>query len=213
MVVYILKFSVCLLLFLVAYRLVLEKENMHVFKRFYLLGILLLSLGIPLITFTYYIEPITTTNPVLIGEVFIQDSNLPLESKTDFLPIILWTIYGLGVFIFGIKFIKNLYAILYKIKHNPKHKVFSITHVLLSDFIVPHTFFKYIFFNKQKFESQEIPQEVLWHEETHAKQKHSIDVLFIELLQVLFWFNPLIYLTKHVIKLNHEFFGRPRSFK
>ncbi len=205
MIVYILKFSACLLLFLTVYKLVLEKENMHVFKRFYLLGILLLSVGIPLITFTYYIEPIVPTNSILVGETFVQNTVLPLESKANYLAIILWSIYGLGVFLFGIKFIRNLYKIVYKIKHNPKQKVFSITHVLLSDLIVPHTFFKYIFFNKQKFEAQEIPEEVLWHEETHAKQKHSIDVLFIELLQVLFWFNPLVYLTKHVIKLNHEF--------
>ena len=43
------------------------------------------------------------------------------------------------------------------------------------------------------------------HEEAHAVQKHSLDVLFIEVLQIIFWFNPLIYLTKHSIKLNHEF--------
>jgi hypothetical protein len=43
------------------------------------------------------------------------------------------------------------------------------------------------------------------HEETHAKQKHSLDVLFIEFLQVLFWFNPLMYFMKKAIKLNHEF--------
>jgi len=40
---------------------------------------------------------------------------------------------------------------------------------------------------------------------THASQKHSIDVVFIEGLQVLLWFNPLIYIIKHAIKLNHEF--------
>ena len=43
------------------------------------------------------------------------------------------------------------------------------------------------------------------HEETHAKQKHSLDILFIEFMQILFWFNPIIYLIKNAIKLNHEF--------
>ena len=69
----------------------------------------------------------------------------------------------------------------------------------------PHTFFRYIFLNKLKLESNEIPNEVLIHEETHAIQKHSWDVIFIEVLQVVLWFNPLLVLFKKAIKLNHEF--------
>ena len=71
--------------------------------------------------------------------------------------------------------------------------------------IPPHTFFSYIFLNKRQYEDRTIPKEVLLHEETHAKQKHSLDVLLIELAQVVLWFNPLIYLLKNSIKLNHEF--------
>jgi len=43
------------------------------------------------------------------------------------------------------------------------------------------------------------------HEETHAHQKHSIDLLLIEVLLVLFWFNPLLWILRHKIILNHEF--------
>jgi hypothetical protein len=43
------------------------------------------------------------------------------------------------------------------------------------------------------------------HEQTHAKQKHALDILFIEMLQIVFWFNPLLYFIKKDIKLNHEF--------
>lgn len=70
---------------------------------------------------------------------------------------------------------------------------------------VPHTFFNFIFLNKNKFENNQIPPEVLLHEQTHAKQKHSLDIIFIELLQVVFWFNPLVYWLKKEVKLNHEF--------
>ena len=205
MIIYILKFSACLALFLTFYKLVLEKENMHVFKRFYLLGALLLSIGIPLISFTYYIEPSTEIIPLIAQNNPLQNSAIPLESQINYLSIILWSIYSLGVLFFGFHFIKNLNKLNYKIKHNPKQRSKTITNVLLQDLIVPHTFFNFIFFNKQKFETHQIPKEVFWHEETHAKQKHSIDVLFIEILQIVLWFNPLIYIIKHVIKLNHEF--------
>ena len=76
---------------------------------------------------------------------------------------------------------------------------------MLKQLINPHTFFNYIFLNKTKFENRALPKEVILHEETHAKQKHSLDILFIELLQIVFWFQPLIWLYKTRIKLNHEF--------
>lgn len=46
---------------------------------------------------------------------------------------------------------------------------------------------------------------MFWHEQTHAEQRHSIDVLIVEFVQVIFWFNPIIFLLKKCIKLNHEF--------
>ena len=75
----------------------------------------------------------------------------------------------------------------------------------LKNIFYPHTFLRYIFYNKYNYEQSLIPKEVLWHEEAHVKQRHSIDILFIELLQVFLWFNPIIYFTKSAIKLNHEF--------
>jgi len=205
MIIYILKFSSCLALFLAFYKLVLEKENMHVFKRFYLLGTLLLSIGIPLITFTYYVEPSDEIFPQITQNIPLQKIAIPLEPQINYMPIILWASYGLGVLLFGVNFLRNLYDLNYKIKHNPKQKNNRITNVLLKDLVIPHTFFNYIFLNKRKFETHKIPKEVFWHEETHAIQKHSIDVLLIEILQIVFWFNPLIYFIKHVVKLNHEF--------
>ncbi len=208
MLVYILKFSACLAIFMVFYKLVLEKENMHTFKRFYLLAAIGLAIGIPLITFIEYIEPLNTLGtfqPLFIEPVFSTETEQVQDVSINYLPYALWSIYGLGVLFFGIKFALNLNRIHYKIKHNPKHKIQSFTNVLLKDLISPHTFFNYIFLNRFKFESNEIPNEVFIHEQAHATQKHSIDILIIELLQIVFWFNPLIYFIKSSIKLNHEF--------
>ncbi len=207
MLLFLLKFSACLTIFLIFYKLLLEKESIHTFKRFYLLAALLLSIIIPLITFTEYIEPelVLGSFQPLIPAVDIVPRNVTLEETRSYLPIVLWSIYGLGVLLFGMKFSINLFRIVTKIKKNPKYKSNIYTRVLLLDSITPHTFFNYIFLNKTKFETQQIPREVLLHEETHAKQKHSLDILFIEFLQVIFWFNPLVYLSKKAIKLNHEF--------
>jgi bla regulator protein blaR1 len=201
---YILKSGICLAIFYGFYKLVLEKESFHVFKRFYLLGSVVLAFSIPLITFTEYIEVVPQEVPLFFPESSITNSVIEAE-PTNYMPIILWSIYGFGVLLFSLKFLKNLSGIIIKIKRNPKFKNQSFIHVLLQDLVIPHTFLSYIFLNKHKFETQQIPKEVLLHEETHAKQKHSLDVLFIEILQILFWFNPIIYFFKHSIKLNHEF--------
>ena len=202
MEIYLLKSVGCLVVFFAFYKLFLERENMHTFKRFYLLGSILASFGIPFITFTEYIEP---TEP-LVSILTTESTSIVTQTEVAFnyMPII-WTIYGLGVLFFAWKFGKNLRSMIQKIRKNPHYKNKNLFHVLLQTPTTPHTFFSYIFLNKKNFETNAIPQEVLDHEEVHAKQWHSLDILFIEILQVIFWFNPLFYTIKHSIKLNHEF--------
>ncbi len=203
MEMYVLKSGLCLAILFGFYKLFLENENMHVFKRFYLLVALGISFLIPLITFTTYVEMPVTTAPVIMetGTVFFTE----IETTTNYWPFILWSSYALGVLYFSLKFGRNLKNILSRIKNNPKITRDSINYILLKPPVIPHTFFNYIFLNKQKFEAREIPEEVLEHEHVHAKQKHSIDILLVELVQILFWFNPILYFIKRSIKLNHEF--------
>ncbi|WP_418511015.1 M56 family metallopeptidase [Corallibacter sp.] len=207
MISYLLKFSACLAVFMLFYKFFLEKESFHKFKRGYLLVILIISAIIPLITFITYVEIASIEIPAYNSEIatppYVPEHML--EGSAKFWSIILWSVYLIGVLVFTIRFGMNLSNILKRIKHNPKFKNHSVIHVLLNDLVHPHTFLNYIFLNKSKYEAHEIPEEVLLHEETHAKQKHALDILFIEILQILFWFNPLIYFIKKDIKLNHEF--------
>lgn len=209
---YLLKAFACLAIFLLFYIALLEKQTMHVFKRFYLLVALGASFGIPAIVFVDYVVigipanilPVLTNTPILDLATNQGLGAIAKESTVD-LPFLLWTLYALGFVVFAYRFLRNLTQVIFKIQKNQKLQNTFTTTVLLLDNIVPHTFFRYIFLNKNNFETKAIPQEVLLHEEAHARQKHSIDVLLIELLQVLFWFNPLIYFFKKSIKLNHEF--------
>ncbi|WP_168796613.1 M56 family metallopeptidase [Cognatitamlana onchidii] len=188
------------------YKFCLEQTSAHTFKRFYLIVTILISIGIPFITFTKYIlvEPVsfdTSTEFMNQSQVFSPEIIQP----KNYLPTILWSIYGIGVITFSYRFFKNLYEIVQKIEKSQKFKTDRFNIVLLNDLIHPHTFFNFIFLNKSKFESNLIPTEILLHEQVHARQKHAIDILFIELLQIVFWFNPLLYFIKKDIKLNHEF--------
>jgi biopolymer transport protein ExbD len=209
MEIYLLKSAACMAIFLLFYKLLLEKESIHHFKRFFLLIALIASFIIPQIVFTEYVEitpSSTVTQALTINE---QPEIAPVFTIIEKSPmnwtLILWTIYGIGVIGYGFRFLLNLVKIWKRVKHNTQIKNNFIVRVLLKEQLPPHTFLRFIFLNKQKFESQSIPKSVLKHEETHAIQRHSLDVLFIEVLQVLFWFNPLIYVFKKTIKLNHEF--------
>ena len=64
---------------------------------------------------------------------------------------------------------------------------------------------KYIFINKDAYENNDLETEVLQHELTHVTQKHSLDIIFIETLLLFAWVNPVFFLYKKAIKLNHEF--------
>ncbi|NKI30707.1 M56 family metallopeptidase [Croceivirga thetidis] len=209
MAIYILKSIACMAVFLVFYKLLLEKENMHVFKRFYLLVSVIASLLIPTIVFMEYVvvNPVSlpvSTEPQVNDYNFIAEPKAIKDNVTDFSPVFGF-VYFLGLIYFSFRFIRNLNQIIRRIIRNPKKKATGFIHVLLKENFPPHTFFKYIFLNKNKSEANQIPIEVLLHEETHAKQRHSYDIVFIELVQVVFWFNPLIILFKKAIKLNHEF--------
>ncbi len=205
---YLFKFSACLALFWLVYVLFLERQSMHQFKRFYLLGAVLSALTIPLLTITHYIEPVITDFEVSPPFIPIETSftEIPQEHAPFWnLETVLWLVYSIGILLFTIRFTINLIRMYNRISNNETVVERSFIYVLLRECRIPHSFFKYIFLNKSIYEANAIPREVLLHEEAHAKQLHSIDIIAIELLQIVFWFHPLIYILKHKVKLNHEF--------
>jgi hypothetical protein len=90
-------------------------------------------------------------------------------------------------------------------KNNTKVTINGIEVILTNQISLPYSFWNSIFINKQEFENGKISNELLIHEFSHIRQKHSFDILLIEFVQIIFWFNPLIFLYKQAIKLNHEY--------
>ncbi|NNE78073.1 MAG: peptidase M56, partial [Pricia sp.] len=203
MILYLIKSGACLAAFLIFYKLLLEKERMHIFKRYYLLTALIIAFVIPSITFVEYIEvPLSSMSHETPAYIPTEiTASLALEEPSVFnWSKVLWLLYGSGVLFFLVRFSKNLLIIARNIQNNPKLRIDKLINVLLQTATVPHTFFNYIFLDRKKFEANAIPNEVLVHEATHAKQLHSLDILFVELLQIVFWINPLVFITQHAIK-------------
>ena len=203
MMIYLIKSSFCLSAFLLVYYFILERENMHVFKRFYLLISLVFSFVVPFVSFEF-----KAANALVATSNNLQTVVLPaiqISSEKNYFSTILYIIYGLITFAFLARFIWNLYNI-QKVRNTAEIINFQNAKLALVDApILPHTFGNTIFINKQSYESEAIETELFTHELTHVREKHTLDVLLIELLKTIFWFNPLLILYKRAIQLNHEF--------
>ena len=205
MIVYVIKSAGCLALLLFFYHFVLEKEKMHRFNRYYLLGSLLFSFWAPYAKFTTYIYEQIAITDISIAPKHINNSVLIVQENNFNYHQILIGFYCLICTLLLIRFSFNLFKILQKIAVHKKIKKDNATLVLVGDKILPHTFLNYIFINKIAYENAEIEEELFTHELTHVTQKHTFDVLLIEVLQVVFWINPLFIFLKKAVQLNHEF--------
>jgi len=210
MIPYIIKSILCSGLFLLAYKALLEKERMHQFNRLYLLTSLIFAFVIPLISFSTVspflpeIEGALTTNTILTDIGNVQQNPLPAGNGNYTSPI-LFAVYGIITSLLIFKFTINLRTIFLKARNNPTIKNKNSTIVLIAEDLTPHSFLNYIFINRNDYNNGCIEQEILVHELTHVKQKHSFDILLIEVVQLAFWFNPFIFLYKKALQLNHEF--------
>ncbi|MEN8703857.1 MAG: M56 family metallopeptidase [Polaribacter sp.] len=210
MIIYLLKSAGCLALLLGFYHIVLEKEKMHSFNRFFLLGSIIFSFLAPL--YTIYTETATVTEqktPILFesldtGSMEYIPTEIITETPINYTNILL-AVYLLVSLILLIRFSRNFYKILSKIHQSKKIIHDNAILVLVEDKILPHTFWNYIFINKKQYELNEIEDELFTHELTHATQKHTLDILILELFQIVFWINPLFIFLKKAIQINHEF--------
>jgi beta-lactamase regulating signal transducer with metallopeptidase domain len=118
---------------------------------------------------------------------------------------ILLIIYFFGVLIFLFRFLKNIYTILHEIKLSEKINYSAYRIVLSESQKNPHCFFNTIFLNKQDYLKEIIDKDLLSHELGHIREWHSLDILFIEIIRSLYWFNPIILLYRKAIIVNHEY--------
>lgn len=201
MVTYFIKSGICLALLLAFYHLILEREKMHQFNRFYLLGSLLFSFVAPL----YKIHTTVTAKmiPMALDNSSVVQVATPNE-EIDYAQFLL-VVYAIVAMVLMFRFTKNLVSIYLKIQKHQKIKKGKAFLVLVDDMISPHTFLNYIFINKEEYNANKIETELYTHELTHALQKHTFDILLIEFLQAIFWINPAFIFLKKAVKLNHEF--------
>lgn len=193
--------SFCLAALLLFHKLILEKKTRHEFKRFFLIASVILAAIIPLITFTTNIR---IAKPFISAPITSVVESTAVSNPFPWVSILLIA-YFIGLSIFLFRFISNLKSIYSEINLNSKISKDTYCLVLLEKVCIPHSFLNFVFVSKKDFEDNKIPASVIYHEEIHALQKHSWDIIFAEILHCIVWFNPLFIWLKKEIKMNHEY--------
>ncbi|MBO3700631.1 M56 family metallopeptidase [Roseivirga sp. E12] len=223
--IYLLKFIGCSGLLLLFYYGVLQNERLFRFNRFFLLAIVVIALIVPLtVVKTKIIEaPAVQEVHNYAKSVTTDELNyaLPLSQATQQpeatfnipWPSVLWSTYALITAVLLIRFFRNLNAI---VRLKDRAHVISdkgIKIVLREDIRASFSFLNLMYTNKTRFEQGNLPEEIIEHERHHITQRHSYDIIYIEFVQCLLWFNPFIYFIKKAIKLNHEFLADQHVLK
>lgn len=202
---YLVKMILSSAIFIGFYYLVLEPQKSHHFKRFYLLSSILFSLLIPFVSITYGVERFGGEGLILMeqqGGIIASEAIQKSFFRTENI------IYGIYLLISAtllMRFLISLYSLRKEIANGTKVRKGNYFLVLKENKESAHSFWKYIFLNRKDFEHGKVDEKIIRHEELHLMEKHSLDILFIEFLLVIFWFNPAFYLYRKAILTNHEF--------
>lgn len=203
--------SVWIILF-IAYKVLLSREKYFTLNRVYLLSSLVLGLLLPLLQFVNF-----ATDQVLpeVSAVYHHQVNYistlsntitTSETETNSMDWIsmFFILVTVGMAFMMLKTIVAGIQLNELYQHSEKLRHPEFTEVRTQKEHLPFSFFRYIFFSAFKL-NEEDRIAILNHEIHHVRAKHTWDVLFVELIKVFFWWNPLVYLYKKAITENHEF--------
>ena len=217
----ILQIVVFQLCFLVAYEILFRKETFFNWNRGYLLITSVVSLLLPFIKLKSFSKVISSEFFVNLPTVILGEEKVSAATIMENLDAVvvnsntisfsmLWIWYA-GMLVFGCVLFFKLHKIWrFKQSNNSiKKKGYSITTLKNSE--DAFSFLKSIFLG-DKIESTQ-KESILKHEKVHVKEKHTLDLLWFEILRIVFWFNPLVYIYQKRITEVHEFIADKSASK
>jgi beta-lactamase regulating signal transducer with metallopeptidase domain len=195
------------------YLLALRNKRMHQYNRFYLLMSVVAAIFIPLLQLNWFTLPREYTvaftiaeQPLVSDATTINNSPITGNSTTG----ADWTAY-LSILI-GVIALCLLILLLYKIirvllltKQYPttKQEDHVLVHTNMSE--APFSFFHFLFWRNDLALQASGCKEIMEHELTHIRQKHSYDKLFMQVVTAICWCNPIFWLMEQELETIHEF--------
>ena len=210
MLVFILKSAITLALLYSCFFILLSKETFHRFNRVMLLGIMVAAFVVPMLH-------ITTEHPTIINEevqlienmtdrgiVFIyEDEATEPQPQINWVQVMMW-VYPTGVAVMlMITLIQviNLVRLMHRGIQQKDEQGNTI--ILINSEIPPFSIFHFIVMSVKDYESGR--QYILTHEQEHIRLGHSYDLLLMQVLKTIQWFNPFVWFISRDLKTIHEY--------
>ncbi len=198
------------------YRLLFRNSNRLHFNRYFLLTSMLLALAMPLLGLLSGLElPQMVTlkqsmlNGMMLNEVIVTADGQPMlpevivttSTQSHFnVWQVIGGIYLIGVGVMTLLFLFKLAKLVVLIIRSPKRKMSGCTAVFTGREQGSFSFFRYAV-----FPNEDVDPDIIRHEMSHIEHHHSWDILFAEVMMILQWFNPFIYLYKKELQSLHEY--------
>jgi hypothetical protein len=198
---YMLKVALCLSLFYAFFRLGLKKETYFHLNRLYLVASLLLAFILPAFPVA---SPFLTASAVIIDPKSMTTTiaGFPIRpfGPADAFPVI----YAAGAAFFLLRFGAHLLRLAGVVLRSGIRRAGAFRIVAVDRDFAPFSFLGLVFINAQRIADGDL-RRILAHEQVHVRQGHTFDVLLMELVVVLQWFNPFVWPYKKTLRETHEY--------
>jgi TonB-dependent SusC/RagA subfamily outer membrane receptor len=195
----------------VYYWLALRNKVFHYWNRFYLMGAVVLSITLPLLRIPILVDTNNTTVHAIplvkvmnSGDIYVEQ----MTSQTGYMPgpseVIIFTYLCISL-VFLIFLIRTFIKIKQMLGHYEIIPMNGISILNTSEPGTPFSFMKYIFWNQSIPADSPPGSQILKHEIVHVQQKHTYDKIFLQIVHILFWINPVFWLIRKEIVMIHEF--------
>ena len=207
------KVAVALLVFYLFYRFLLKKETFHRFNRAVLVGTAVVSFLLPLCIITIHkpIEidalaaaPAATMTATDMAELPSEGLTHGIESSAPWWPIAITLLFWTGVALVLLRVILSILSIAKIIRNGEFIQEEDGCKIIVTERdIDPFSWMKYIVFSQRDWEGDHTP--ILLHEKAHIEFGHSVEVLLVDVLSALQWFNPAIWMLRADLQELHEY--------
>ena len=214
---YVVEANIALMMFLLCYRVLLNKETDFRLLRAVLITGVMVSITFPLI----HVDGAPGNSPLSLGrvvptywlpEVVISGTN---GQQTSTAPFDFWSYvsvgYWTGVVIAGILLLMRILQLADIIRRSRTYRMNNLRIAESNEDQSTFSFFRFILIGRAHELSANEKQQVIRHESVHAQQWHSFDILLINFLNIFFWFNPFIITYKKIFIQLHEFEADARA--
>nr|WP_129731633.1 M56 family metallopeptidase [Parabacteroides goldsteinii] len=220
LLLYILKSTICLTLFYLGFKALLSNDTFFRFNRWVLLGGIVVCMLLPFVKLETS-KPLFIQQPIIGLEKIIAGNAPPVEtsfpegygeergiSAEEPAYTIDWgqligLSYLLGCAVCLLITLVSFRKMLEITRQGDKTKCGNYTLILLSSPVSPFSWGRYIILSEEDY--MKYPDEILTHEKMHLQYRHSIDLIFMEIILLFHWFNPAVWLLKRELKEIHEY--------